>query len=133
MTAPLATRRPKRNSKAGVTLLEIMIVLAIMALVIGVGAPRFLDSFGRAKSQTAGMQLANLKGALQMFYIDNGRHPSEAEGLDALVRQPAGLTRWRGPYLDGEEGLLADGSFDLMTYGRDGRAGGTSEDSDITS
>lgn len=135
----------KRNPKAGVTLLEMMVVLAIIALIVGLAAPRLMDSFGRAKSRTAAIQMENLRGAVQLFYLDVGRYPSEAEGLQALVTSPKGADGWIGPYLDGQQDLndpwgriylyrspAGDKPFEITTYGRDGRAGGTSEDSDIS-
>lgn len=135
----------KRKSDAGLTLLEIMIVLAIIALVAGLAAPRLLESYGRAQGRSAQVQMTNIKGAVQMFYIDVGRYPTEAEGLDALLKAPAGVSGWKGPYVDDDKTITdpwgrryiyhSPGTtkpFDLMTYGRDGRAGGTSEDSDIS-
>lgn len=135
----------KRNPKAGLTLLEVMIVLAIIALIAGLAAPRLMDSFGRAKSRTASIQMENLKGAVRLFYLDVGRYPSEAEGLQALLQAPNGLEGWMGPYLDSaadftdpwERAYLyrspaGEKPFEIITYGRDGRAGGTREDSDIS-
>lgn len=135
----------RRNPKAGLTLLEVMIVLAIIALIAGLAAPRLMDSFGRAKSRTASIQMENLKGAVRLFYLDVGRYPSEAEGLQALLQVPNGLDGWLGPYLDSSADLTdpweraylyrspADEKpFEITTYGRDGRAGGTKEDSDIS-
>lgn len=134
-----------RNRRAGMTLLEIMVVLAIIALIAGLVAPRLMSSFGRAKSQAAQIQLTNLKGALQLYYIDVGRYPTEAEGLNALVIAPEGSNGWHGPYVDGTTALLdpwkrpfiyhspgATLPFDLLTYGRDGKSGGSNEDSDIS-
>lgn len=137
-------RRQSRDRRAGVTLLEVLIVMAIMALIVGLAAPRLTDSFGRAKSQAAEIQIANLASALQLFYVDAGRYPSTAEGLDALLRAPQGLNGWRGPYLDAQEDIIDPwgrryeygGStdtipFELSSLGRDGQRGGTGEDSDI--
>lgn len=134
-----------RNRQAGMTLLEVMIVLTIIALIAGLAAPRLMETFGRAKSRTAAIELESLKGAVQLFYIDTGRYPSEAEGLDALITAPANTSNWQGPYLEGANSLLdpwenrylyrspaGDKAFEILTYGRDGRAGGTSEDSDIS-
>lgn len=135
----------RRNAQAGLTLLEVMVVLAIIALIAGLAAPRLMDSFGRAKSRTAAIQMENLRSSVQLFYLDTGRYPSEAEGLSALVAAPQGVTNWQGPYLDGPDDLndpwsrayiyrspAGDKAFDVTTYGRDGRAGGSSEDSDIS-
>lgn len=135
-----------RNARRGVTLLEVLVVLAIIALIIGLGAPRLMESFGRARSQAAEVALASLKGAVQLYYIDTGRYPSEAEGLVALLAAPAGVAGWRGPYIDGGEDLSdpwgrpflyrspgAQGQpFELWTLGRDGQPGGSGEDSDIS-
>jgi general secretion pathway protein G len=140
MSKPLS----KRKSNAGISLLEVMVALAIIALVAGLVAPRVMDNFGRAKSTVAETQMHNVKGALQLFYIDVGRYPSEAEGLEALLTQPAGTANWEGPYLD-QRGDIQDpwgrvflyqspgkeGAFDLSSYGRDGHPGGTREDRDI--
>ncbi|WP_395541055.1 type II secretion system major pseudopilin GspG [Neotabrizicola sp. sgz301269] len=138
-------RPAPRNRKAGMTLLEVMIVLAIIALIAGLAAPQLMETFGRAKSRAATIEMEGLKGAVQLFYIDTGRYPSEAEGLEALLAAPAGVDNWQGPYLESADSLLdpwenrylyrspaADKAFEIMSYGRDGRAGGTSEDSDIS-
>lgn len=139
------TRHPRRNPRSGVTLLEVMIVLAVIALIVGFGAPRLMESFGRAKSQAAVVSMANLKGAVQLFYIDTGRYPTEAEGLAALQTAPADVAGWKGPYLDGEADMTDpwgapftykapgdNGPFGLVTLGRDGQPGGQGEDADIS-
>lgn len=135
----------KRKHSAGISLLEIMVVLGIIALIVGLTAPRLMENFGRAKSTFAEAQMNNIKGALQLYYIDVGRYPSEAEGLSALVNQPSGSDGWRGPYVDRSDDLMdpwgrgylyrspgQNRPFDLLSYGRDGHSGGTREDSDIT-
>ena len=86
-----------------------------------------------------------IKGALQLFYIDVGRYPNQAEGLLALVGQPPSAQNWRGPYLEvrqdisdpwGREYIYRspgkEKAFDLSTYGRDGHPGGVGEDSDLS-
>lgn len=135
----------RRHKRRGVTLLEVMIVLAIIALIAGLAGPRLIESFGRAKSRSAEVQMTNLKSALSLYYIDQGRYPSEAEGLAALLAAPPSAPGWRGPYVDGPDALQdpwqrpyiyrapgQNGPFDLQSYGRDGVAGGTSEDSDLS-
>jgi len=128
----------------GISLLEIMIVLAIIALIMGLVAPRVIGYFGRAKSTTAELQMTQIKGALQLMYIDIGRYPTEAEGLDTLLVQTQSMTGWKGPYLDDPKGLIDPWSrvyryripgdvkaFDLLTFGRDGQQGGDGEDADL--
>ncbi|MVO18478.1 type II secretion system major pseudopilin GspG [Parasedimentitalea huanghaiensis] len=140
------TSRPvRRKRNAGISLLEIMVVLAIIALVVGLAAPRLMGNFGRAKTMVAEAQMENVKGALQLYYIDLGRYPSEAEGLKALLSAPTGAKGWRGPYMDKEEDISdpwgrillyrspgTDKAFDLVTYGRDGHPGGENEDGDLS-
>jgi general secretion pathway protein G len=139
------TTEGRRSLRSGVTLLEVMVVLAIIALVAGLAGPRLMENFGRAKARTAAIQLENLTGAVRLFYLDVGRYPTEAEGLQALLSNPNDATGWLGPYLDGEDDLkdpwdraflyrspAGEKPFEIVSYGRDGRAGGTSEDSDIS-
>ena len=134
-----------RSTKAGFSTLEVMIVLAIIALIVGLVAPRVMDNFGRAKTQVAKIQLNNIRGALQLYYLDVGRYPTEAEGLVALLQSPPNSFGWNGPYLDKTDDINdpwgrviyyrspgQDGAFDLFSYGRDGHPGGSREDSDIT-
>ncbi len=135
----------RRDLEAGVSLLEMMVVLGIMALVVGLVAPRAMDYFGRAKSQTAEIQMQQIKSALRLLYIDIGRYPTESEGLLMLVEAPPALPDWQGPYVDDAAGLRdpwgrlyilrspgTNGPFDLVTLGRDGQPGGTREDADIS-
>lgn len=129
---------------AGVTILEVLIVLTIIALVSAVAGPRLISYLGRAKSETAQLQIDQLGNALQLFYIDVGRYPTDAEGLNALVFAPAGDASWAGPYLDGEGALTdpwdraylyeepsGDGRPAVISLGRDGARGGSGEDADL--
>lgn len=134
----------RRNPSSGITLLEVLVVLAIMALIAALAAPRLMDSFGRAKGQAAEIQLVNVSAAMQLYYLDVGSYPTEAEGLGALVEEPSAVSGWRGPYLD-QANLIdpwarewiyrqpgSNGRFDLMSFGRDGQPGGNNEDADIS-
>jgi general secretion pathway protein G len=136
--------RQIRKTNSGITLLEVMVSLAIIAMVAALVAPRVIGSFGRAKSQTAQVQLANVKGALQLYYLDIGQYPAETEGLNNLLEKPDGIAGWDGPYVESLDELkdpwgrmilyafpVQDGGFDLSTYGRDGQPGGTKEDKDL--
>ncbi|PWE18718.1 type II secretion system protein GspG [Marinicauda salina] len=143
----MMTRRGR--SQNGFTLFELLVVLAILALLAAIVAPRVIGYLGRAKSDVAETQMSNIVTALELYYLDMGRYPSESEGLQALVEMSGeGETpnaRWQGPYLDDESGLIdpwgrpyvyarledAD-RVEILTYGRDGEAGGDGEDADIT-
>jgi general secretion pathway protein G len=101
MTVPTrAFSHPATASKtAGFTLVELLVVLAILGLLMGLVMPPIIHHFERAKAQVAHLEIENLESALDLFRLDVGRYPSQREGLVALVEKPASLDRWQGPYL----------------------------------
>lgn len=108
---PAAAPRARASAgTAGFTLVELLVVLAIMAMLAGLVAPRVMDYFGRAKVDTAKLQLENIAAALELHRLDVGRYPTNPEGLQALVA-PTGAARWQGPYLKG-------GAVPLDPWGR---------------
>lgn len=140
--AKLEQRRLDRE--AGISLLEILVVVAIMGLLATVAGVQLSGVLGRARSDTAKLQLEQVGATLDMFRLDVGRYPDDGEGLRALLNAPANLATWRGPYLRKPEALLdpwgrpltyraaEDGqSFQLLSLGADGRAGGDGENRDV--
>ena len=138
--------RPRRTDpEAGFTLLELLVVLAILGLLAAIVAPQVLKYLGASRSQAAKVQVENIAAALDHFDLDVGRYPSEQEGLDALVHPPAGAANWNGPYLQRESALtdpwqrkylykspgVHNGDFDVWSYGSDGVEGGTREARDV--
>lgn len=134
----------KCSRKSGVTILEILIVLSIIALIAAVVGPRLIGYLGRAKTETASLQVNQLRQTVQLFYIDVGRYPTDSEGLTVLLSAPAGEASWAGPYLESADGItdpwgrdyiysepktVAD--FSIQSLGRDGEKGGSGEDQDI--
>lgn len=133
----------KRQQAAhGFTLLELMVVLAILALLGGLVGPKVLDYLGKAKSRTAIVQIAELEKTLDNFKLDVGRYPTAEEGLDALVKRPASANLWSGPYIKevpkdpwnnpykyANPG--AGGGVEILSLGADGVAGGDGENADI--
>ena len=132
---------PQRVAR-GFTLLELMVVLAILALLGGLVGPKVLDYLGKAKSRTAIVQIAELEKTLDNFKLDVGRYPSTEEGLDALVKRPASVNLWSGPYIKevpkdpwnnpykyANSG--AGGGIEIVSLGADGVAGGEGENDDI--
>lgn len=128
----------------GFTLLELLVVILIIGLLTAIVAPRFLGQISKSETTTARAQMDALDKALQGYRIDTGRFPSNAQGLRALVVQPADEPRWRGPYLQGDVPADPWGSayqyrspgangrdFELLSYGRDRAPGGTGDDADI--
>jgi general secretion pathway protein G len=89
------------GSEAGFTLVEVLVVLAIMGLIMSLIGPRVLNYLSDAKVKTARIQVETLASAVELFFIDNGRYPLESEGLEALVTRPGNLRAWNGPYIKG--------------------------------
>lgn len=138
------------SPRRGFTLLELLVVLAIIATLVGLVAPSIFRNVGDAKADAAKSQLEIFGLALDAYRLDNDAYPTTAQGLEALWTKPTtgDLPRnWRGPYLRKDVPLdpwkrpytyVAPGvenptSYDLYTMGRDGKVGGADEDADITS
>jgi general secretion pathway protein G len=138
-------RRTRRGRLPGFTLLELLVVLVILGLLVGYVAPRYFAQVGKSEVKVARAQIKALEDALDQYRIDVGRYPATQPGLAALNEQPAGESRWQGPYL--KKAVPNDpwghpyqyrlpgehGEYDLWSFGRDGQAGGNGEDADITS
>jgi general secretion pathway protein G len=91
----------KRSSdgEAGFTLVEMLVVITIIGLIMGLVGPRVLNYLAESKVKTAKIQIESLSAAIDLYYLDNGHYPGSSDGLDALVRRPAGDEAWNGPYL----------------------------------
>ncbi len=137
--------RSRCRAASGFTLLELLVVMVIIGLLAGFVAPRYFAQVGKSQVKIARAQIDALDKALDQFRLDVGRYPSTEEGLQALVAAPNSEPNWSGPYL--KKGVPADpwgkpyvyqnpgshgGDFDLISYGKDGRPGGTGEAADIT-
>lgn len=96
-----------RDLEAGYSLLEILVVLAIIGTLMALVAPNLIGNIDKSRSIAAKAQTRSLRLALDNFNLDMGRYPTESEGLKALVSAPDGSgSRWYGPYID--EGLPDD-------------------------
>jgi general secretion pathway protein G len=132
------------NKSKGFTLLELLVVIVIIGLLAGYVAPRYFAQVGRSEVQVARAQIESLEKALDQYRLDMRRYPSADEGLDALVTRPGGTQgNWQGPYL--KKAVPTDpwgrayvyrvpgekSEFELVSYGKDGKPGGSGEDGDV--
>lgn len=141
---------PNVANKRGFTLIELLVVILILGLLAGIVGPRLFGHADEARQTKAKVQIENLSSALKMYRIDNGKYPSTEQGLEALVSQPQTgdiPKRWKeGGYLgkkripkdpwDNDYIYLSPGAhddFDIISYGKDGTAGGEGADKDINS
>jgi len=134
----------KRTQARGFTLVELLVVLAILGLLVGLVGPQVMKTLGTSKTKTARIQIESLAGSLDMYRLEVGRYPTSEEGLQALVEKPGDAGKWNGPYLKKAQ-VPKDpwgfdyqyrspgehGAFDLWTLGADNRDGGEGEDQDV--
>lgn len=90
------------DPQAGFTLLEILVVIAILGLLIGLVAPAVLRQLGSARNSIAHQSIERLSSVLDLYKLDVGSYPSTEDGLQALVAQPPDASNWNGPYVKGE-------------------------------
>lgn len=136
----------RKGRQAGFTLIEIMVVMAIIAMLAAMVGPRLIGSQAKAQKQAARAQIEMFGTALDMFRLDVGRYPTSQEGLQALRQPVGGTSRWDGPYLqkevpndpwDNPYVYRSPGQggrpYDLASYGPDGAPGGEGDGADVTS
>jgi general secretion pathway protein G len=137
--------RKRLHAERGFTLIEILVVIGIIGLLAAIATPQVMKHLGKAKTQTAKIEIKNISTALDLFKLDVGRYPKQEEGLAALQEKPAGLNAWKGPYLEKKNNVNdpwgnpylyrfpgQHGEYDLLTYGADKAEGGTGEAEDVT-
>ena len=143
------SKKNRKRSRGGFTLIEILVVIAVISLLAALVAPNVFQHVGTAKDAAGRSQIEMLGAALDSYRLDNGRYPTTDQGLEALWSEPTlepRPTNWRGPYL--RKAVPADpwnnpyvfvspgdvhpNGYDLISLGADGAVGGEGEDADIT-
>jgi general secretion pathway protein G len=140
-------KKDKRHRRdAGFTLLELLVVLAILGLLAAVIGPRVIHYLGSSRTQTAKVQVQNVVAGLELFRLDVGRYPTQEEGLKALIAAPDSAVGWNGPYLRKDKAITdpwdkpyayrvpgQHGEVDVFSLGSDGVEGGSGEAQDVQS
>jgi general secretion pathway protein G len=141
-----------RERRAGYSLLEILVVLAIMGTIVALVAPRLFTQLDRSKVVATRAQAKTIKLALNSFRIDFGRYPTAEEGLKILndmPSDPALQSQWYGPYLEGDfptdswgnpfhyelpatDARGGQGSPKVVSWGADNAVGGKGLNEDIS-
>lgn len=137
--------RAAPGRRNGFTLLELLVVVAIIGVLAAYVGPKYFSQIGKSETGTAKMQIDALAKALDAYRLDTGHYPTTEQGLAALTARPADEPKWAGPYLQKAvppdpwqrpyvyRSPAADGSeFDLRSHGRDGQPGGNAENADIS-
>ncbi|HXC56387.1 MAG TPA: type II secretion system major pseudopilin GspG [Rhizomicrobium sp.] len=125
--------RKIRHGEDGYTLVELLVVLAILGLLATIATTQVLRYFASAKMSTAHAQIESFSSALDLYKLDMGRYPTSQEGLEALKAKPPTADNWNGPYVKNTTSLNdpwgnpytyvspgRHGEFDLSSNGPNG-------------
>jgi general secretion pathway protein G len=139
-----AHRAGPRAAAHGFTLLELLVVLAVLGLIAAIVSPQVMTMLSGAKSNSARLQVETIGTALNYYQLDVGAYPTTEQGLNALITPPKDARNWRGPYIRKRQHLMdpwnraflyrspgRKGAFDLYSLGADGKEGGSGDDADV--
>ena len=136
----------RRKSQAGVTLIEMLVVMTIIALFAALVVPNMLHHGDAARITKAHADISSFMTALAAYKLDTGVFPTSDQGLRALREKPGDLAAWAGPYITQDvpkdpwghdyvykyPGDHGD-SPDMICLGQDGQPGGDGINADIVS
>ena len=140
------TAKIRKRGQAGVTLIEMLVVVTIIGLFVALVGPRLWSTVDKAKITAAHANIQGLMGALGTYKLDMGSFPSTEQGLAALRVRPGDAAQWNGPYVPqdipkdpwghdyaykfpGDHGDEPD----IISYGADGQPGGDGINADVVS
>lgn len=138
----------RRLDRAGMTLIEIIVVVVVLGILAAVVGTQVFGRVGESRTQAARTQIEQFGIQLDLYRLDNGRYPSTEQGLAALRQRPTSPPEpraWKGPYA--KKDIPPDpwgnpyqytfpgkhGDYDLVSLGADGKEGGEGEDADLVS
>ncbi len=144
-----ALKRAVLSSKSGMTLIEIMVVLAIIGSIAALVTVNVMDSLQESKVETTKINIRNVGSALDQYYRKHNAYPSTEQGLAALVEKPStgkipdnypkkGYLKsvpkdgWGNDFVYFSPGIHGN-DYEIMSYGKDGEDGGEDIDADIKS
>jgi len=135
------------NSQAGFSLIELMIVVAILGLLIGIVGPKVMGSFDKAKVETTRVNMKNISSTLKQYRLDCGQYPTTEQGIEALITKPTAGSECKnyapGGYLDKKQVpkdawdmdylYTSDGNnFEIKSLGADKKPDGVDYNADIS-
>lgn len=136
------------SGRTAFTVVELLLVIVVVAILVALVTPNVLRHERERRPETARAQLDTLGAGLEAYRRDVGQYPTTVQGLAALWQQPTAEPRptmWRGPYIP--KALVRDpwdhpfvyrspreanpATYDLLSYGADGKPGGVEANADI--
>ncbi len=139
-------KRRRRRSQSGITLIEMLVVVTIIALFAALVGPRLFGQADKAKITAARTQIDGFMNALGQYKLDTSTFPSTEMGLVSLRVRPGNVPQWNGPYLTKDVPLDPWGrpyqykypsehgdEPEIASLGADGQPGGEGVDADIVS
>jgi general secretion pathway protein G len=142
----MAGRGMKRYVERGMTLIEILVVLVLLAVIMSVVAGNYIGRGEKAKADAAKIEIGQISQTLDLYKLEVGRYPTTQEGLQALITAPAGVTNWNGPYWKKSsvpkdpwgteykyQSPASNAPYEIISLGADGKEGGEGANKDISS